>query len=68
MINKKLGKVFSRFLSILSYIFEKVDQQNIGLYFFKIFKYTFFNILKRLSAKNWARLFLRFVGIAFLNI
>ena len=63
-----LDHIFLRFVSTLFLIFEKGDKQKIGQRFFKISKYTFFSILKRVSAKNWARLFLRFVGIAFLNI
>ena len=41
MISKKLGQVFSRFVSIPFVIFEKDDKHKIEPGFFKICKYTF---------------------------
>ena len=63
---KNCAMFYLRFVSILFLIFEKGDEQKFRLFFFKICKYTFFNISKGWSAKNWARFFLRFVSIPFL--
>ena len=43
-ISKKIPLGFVRFVSMLSLIFEKGDKQKNCARFFKICKYTFFNI------------------------
>ena len=43
-ISKKIGLGILRFVSIIVLKFEKGDKQKLGLGFFKICKYTFFNI------------------------
>ena len=65
MVNKKLGLIFLRFVSIPFLIFQKRKKQKNGIGLFKIYKYIFFNISKGDKQKIGPP-FLRFVSILFL--
>ena len=67
MISKSLGHAFFKICKYISVNSWNQDKQKIGLAFSKIFKYTFCKIGKKWSAKNWGRVFLRFVSILFLT-